>query len=505
MPDNTALKAELRVMLATEKRVLRQLSVSYSNISKRLTVLQKTSGAGAAVERAQLRELQSSIKTEMSSMWKNIGNEVRAGRIQAAGAAGELSQEALEYFKGAGLSPSDIEVLRRSSKAAAENTVNTAMKRMQGDSYIPLSERVYHTESLVNGQLDRVINNAILTGVNAAKLAKDVREFIRPDTAGGVRYAANRLARTEINNAFHAAAVQEMQSEPFVDAIEWNLSGSHPKPDECNRYAESVHFKGGDPGVYRKSDVPARPHPNCLCYVTAVDIGPDEFIKQFREGKYDEWLTKNGIDTGVVQAERAKSLSAVGTPPGIPDSEYGREFMTVNGYSDRVVHEMGGQYEKAFTDLEREARAKYAAGDYFFEIRDAWNEGRPYPLSDGSNLFDALASAHEKSKLDNNSKLYRTMKVNQKWIDDNTSPGSTIEHNFYISTASDFNNAKAYGRKKGARGQKDILLEILAPKGTSVIPGMIGEWVLPPGTKMNVRRSIYLESKKTTLITVELY
>ena len=85
-----------------------------------------------------------------------------------------------------------------------------------------------------------------------------------------------RLARSELNNAFHSRQIAAAQ-KPWVLGVKWNLSKSHPRKDECDRYAtENAHQLGR--GVFPKSDVPSKPHPHCLCFMTYEMQDEDDFV-----------------------------------------------------------------------------------------------------------------------------------------------------------------------------------------------------------------------------------
>ena len=98
-----------------------------------------------------------------------------------------------------------------------------------------------------------------------------------------------RLARSEINNAFHAVAVQQAQDKPWVHAMQWHLSRSHPKPDLCDEYAKENKFDLGA-GIFRKADIPRKPHPHCFCYVTPVQLDEEDFLDQLTSGSFDRYL-----------------------------------------------------------------------------------------------------------------------------------------------------------------------------------------------------------------------
>lgn len=117
--------------------------------------------------------------------------------------------------------------------------------------------------------------------------------MVDPSTPGGVSYAAKRLARTELNNAFHTTQQASAEVNPFVVGLRWNLSMSHKKPDRCDELAAG-HSPGKTSGVYLPSDLPRKPHPQCLCYTTNEMMDEDEFLDlvsnpDYLDGLVDEY------------------------------------------------------------------------------------------------------------------------------------------------------------------------------------------------------------------------
>lgn len=284
----TPLLSYLRVQELWERELLFTLERTSSRIDLELKAWQKRNGPGAIVKRAQLRSAQRAINARLAELWKLAGSSVRAHRKLAAAAASDSLFAFEEVLLRTQLSAAERETLRRSLAATAERGIENAISRMQL-SEIPLSNRVYKSRVLVSGQLNRIINESLARGQSARELAAQVRGFIDPHTSGGVRYAAQRLGRTELNNAFHATQVQRGVDSPFILAQQWHLSGSHPRPDECNTYAEENHAGMGR-GVFAPGDVPRKPHPQCLCYMTPVTPEPDDFVKLYNAGVYDSWL-----------------------------------------------------------------------------------------------------------------------------------------------------------------------------------------------------------------------
>jgi hypothetical protein len=145
--------------------------------------------------------------------------------------------------------------------------------------------------------VDKEIQRALALQLSHEQLAKRVKALVNPRVPGGISYAAERLARTEINNAFHTSQIARREGEPWTEGMKWHLSGSHPRPDACNDYASRSNFSGGGPGVFKPGTVPGKPHPNCLCYVTTVTISEDEFIDGFLGGRFDRY-----VDTTILRS-----------------------------------------------------------------------------------------------------------------------------------------------------------------------------------------------------------
>lgn len=273
---------------------------------------------GTEVRRSQIRSAQAAINRELSKLYSNTGDIVRANQARAAAAAVKtLVDPVAPLFEQAGMDASQIDAMMRSQQATAARGVANAATRVSMTSRT-LSEKVYHSRVLSSGQLNNIINSGIARGVSASELAASVKDFIRPDTPGGVQYAANRLARTELNNAFHGTQVQEGVKSPFVNAMRWHLSGSHPRPDECNDYESGGDLKDG---LWSPERVPGKPHPQCLCWMSAEVPSREDFLKQFESGAYNDYLVENGSTPVPGGAVGAPSWASKATPP---DKAFGK-------------------------------------------------------------------------------------------------------------------------------------------------------------------------------------
>jgi len=239
------------------------------------------------IKAAQLSLILREVRAQQGAMWADLGPVIRNGmeRASLAAVAGENIID--QYLARNGM---DMPDLRASFRAQAMRGFRNVLAK--GANGLSLSRQVYRTEALANGWVDRVVRKALILQTSAKDLAKQVRQYIDPNVKGGVSFAAFRLARTELNNAFHTVA-KERLDEPWSRGIEWHLSGSHPphppgKPEICEKYASAD--RGLGTGIWLPKDVPDKPHPQCLCYITQHVVSEDEFIDNLLGGNYDEYL-----------------------------------------------------------------------------------------------------------------------------------------------------------------------------------------------------------------------
>lgn len=236
---------------------------------------------------SNMRTAQVQLARQQVELWASVKDHTKVGIGDAVDAAA-LTQSIYdeEFMRAMGI---DSSYWRMSVLAQSRAGITNLISRRENN--ISLSEKVYKNRAWSTGKIDRVLNSGIALGKSAAEIAADVRGFISPDVPGGVSYAANRLARTELNNAFHTTQVKQMVDNPFVERAKWNLSGSHPKPDECNEYADSVHMIRGGPGEFRPEEVPDKPHPNCLCYITPVEMDIKRAKQALQNGEFDSYIS----------------------------------------------------------------------------------------------------------------------------------------------------------------------------------------------------------------------
>jgi hypothetical protein len=82
-------------------------------------------------------------------------------------------------------------------------------------------------------------------------------------------YNNQTVARTETARAYGQSIAREAE-EIGANFIEWELSDAHPKPDECDLYANANAFGVGK-GIWPVDAAPPYPaHPNCKCIANPV-------------------------------------------------------------------------------------------------------------------------------------------------------------------------------------------------------------------------------------------
>lgn len=260
--------------------------------------LQMKDGIGAATRAAQLTGSRGAIGRVLAYLWKQVADLAKAGRIDAVNAAILQSFNWEETLIARAIPEKDrrtaiLEYLLDS----ADKNVDAMLARVF-QTRQTLSQRVYNSQQLSKGWVEDTINSALARGATAAELAKEVKSMIRPDTKGGVSYAAKRLARSEINNAYHAQAIDSARDKPWLLGMRWKLSDTHKVPDNCNRYAEQDN--GLESGIWPVEMVPSKPHPQCLCYVIPELPSVAEFNRNLQLGLYDSYFDdqfSTSIDT----------------------------------------------------------------------------------------------------------------------------------------------------------------------------------------------------------------
>lgn len=279
------LRRYLKLQRQYDAKIMKILEEVAKDLRSRIAKLETSTKFSDSVRASQFRLTLAEIRRTQLEMFLTIGDEIRAGQLAAAVSA-EADLEKLARIAFSSLNAKAADAFIDSLLSTAEAGIKNLYARTPRE----LSERLYRNGRWSTDQIEKIIRNGITRGASARELAKDVYKFVSPTAPGGASFVSMRLARTEINNAFHNQQIAGFDG-PWIEAVQWNLSGSHKKPDECNRLAEADQYDLGS-GAFPPGKVPGKPHPQCLCYLTAVSLSPEEFARDVRAGKFDDELRR---------------------------------------------------------------------------------------------------------------------------------------------------------------------------------------------------------------------
>lgn len=257
-----------------------------SDAQDRIMALNQKTTFSSGVQTAQIKMTMNSIQSTFKSLFKQIIPIIQSGQKDEAGAASDaLNETDLQYLRAALSATTDIDSFIKSEKQRAELGVLHALSNVTQSSQ-PLSARVYRTQFLANNWVKNQVTKSILLGDSADEIASKVKGSINPDTPGGVSYAALRLGRTELNNAFHASAITLSQDRPWITGMQWFTSRTHEDdPTEiCTQLKDQI---------FTMDKVPAKPHPQCRCYVAPVLESATAFANHLTAGTYRDWIEDN--------------------------------------------------------------------------------------------------------------------------------------------------------------------------------------------------------------------
>lgn len=241
------------------------------------------------VSQAHILRILGELRTLSHQLWGEKIPDDLARLIAMAEQRSQLGSDALDEVMLRGvMDKNQIRSLQASIKQRAKRVVQVFQTRQRTVRF-QLSPNVYKWEHWHNGRVDQIVSSKFALGASAREIARAVRDFIDPNTKGGASYAAKRLGRTEVANAFHEQTKRDYADNPFVLGLKWHLSRSHPGKDPCDVIAKG-HSRGLKAGVYRVEAVPDKPHPQCMCHTSPETVSEEKFQSDFIRGKYDDFL-----------------------------------------------------------------------------------------------------------------------------------------------------------------------------------------------------------------------
>lgn len=278
VPDRRPLDSYLNVQVKMDRELRSVLLLAAKEAAKRIATLENKTGIGAAVRIDQLSGVIAAIREEQRRLWGTDIMRILLKFFPFAERAAQNYGKTLERVLRAAVGEKLANAYLSSLQATSEAGIVLLSTRRTPE----LSRNVYRHAALESGKIDKMIRAGIVQGLSAKELAKSVEKYISPKVKGGVAASALRLARTELNNAFHDEQVQVAKDKPWVRGPKWNLSKTHSNDDDCDELAKG-HSVNCPAGVYRADEVPDKPHPNCLCYLTYDVVSEDAMVTLMRQ------------------------------------------------------------------------------------------------------------------------------------------------------------------------------------------------------------------------------
>ena len=251
----------------------------------RIALLDKNPTFSARVRTAQIRMTMKEIKAVLNDVFKEVHPVIKEGQGKvAASAVDAFAETDRKYLERVFSSVHDVNSFIEGQKLSARVGIAHAISRVT-KSQQPLSTNVYKSQALATNWVHRTVTSSIMRGDSAQDIAKQVRSSIKPSTPGGASYAALRLGRTELNNAFHATAITLAEDRPWVEGMAWNLSKVHEKGTGKMEICEQLAGQ-----IFTVDAVPPKPHPQCRCFVTPQLEPYETFVRHLTAGYYRDWI-----------------------------------------------------------------------------------------------------------------------------------------------------------------------------------------------------------------------
>ncbi len=258
---------------------------------------------------AHLTALQSALDKRATQMSKEILAATHQGIWMASNAGSKGVANVTAHMVQGAFPVARVEKL---FEGINERATLAMLARTRKDG-LKISDRVWRASESARNSVRIIVEDAVARGQDARTTAKQVQQYLQPGVFRAhkfdirqrlridtdVSYQAMRLARTEMNNAFHEGTIVANQYSPGYRGIYWMLSDAHVVPDICTDMAADMSH--GEPGFYPKGKEPVRPHPSCMCHILPAYENAVQFTERLREWRdnpslhsdIDAWYTQD--------------------------------------------------------------------------------------------------------------------------------------------------------------------------------------------------------------------
>jgi hypothetical protein len=278
------LNPYVKLQAVQDSTISKALANAAQDAYDELVKLDASTTFSQGVKNAQLRIVVKQVAAVLKDVFNDTLTITTSGQKNAAILAVDKFAETDKKFLSAAFKQSgDVDSFIAGQETSAQLGIAHAISSITKANY-KLSTNVYRSEKLANNWVKTKVNSIILRNGSAKDIATAVQDSIKPTAPGGASYAALRLGRTELNNAFHATSVSVAQNRPWVQNMGWYLSATHiidpMHPEICEQYSRQN---------FTVDKVPPKPHPQCRCYVAPKLISYDAFLANLTAGQYSSW------------------------------------------------------------------------------------------------------------------------------------------------------------------------------------------------------------------------
>lgn len=293
MAREFAIAEGIRVQITNQqakqiKKLYRDLANQYK---KELRVLSKKSNISSVMRSQYLKDYVKELENDIKYLNNQVEKTITSNMLRVSKA---VVQDSIVLDKKMGFSgiftkqfyiPHDVVSIVSSGKLY--------------DGKWTLSKAIWSDNQKKIDDINSIVAKGIAGNKSTYEIAKDLERYVNPrarkewswskvypHTSKKIDYNAQRLARTMVSHAYEEAFVESTKDNPFIEAYQWEASGSDRMCPIC---------EDRDGQIFPKDELPLD-HPNGMCTFTVViqksyvEIGRE--IANWINGEGDPKLNK---------------------------------------------------------------------------------------------------------------------------------------------------------------------------------------------------------------------
>ena len=287
-------KAEgIRVKITNEqakhiKKLYRDLANEYK---QELKVLQTKSNISSLMRAQYLKDFIKELEKDIEYLNQNVKNTITSSMLRVSKAVVEDSISLDKKMGFSGIFTKQFYI--------PQDVVSIVSSGKLYDGKWTLSKAIWSDNKKKIDDINSIVAKGIAGNKSTYEIAKDLERYVNPrvrklwdwskvypHTSKKIDYNAQRLARTMVSHAYEEAFVESTKDNPFIEAYQWEASGSDRMCPIC---------EDRDGQIYPKDELPLD-HPNGMCTFSVViqksyeDIGRD--IANWINGEGDKRLNE---------------------------------------------------------------------------------------------------------------------------------------------------------------------------------------------------------------------